>query len=249
MATKQNLNEFSRLKREANMLHEDINFLRNCLKKKVVPHFVKVTCSVKNSRTKQVIDLAQRKWLRVEIKYLFSKLNEVELKLYSLHLEISKSLNCYESDYWLNFLKKGDVDVCKAVKKKKEIHNKKLLSLVQEKLQTNKVDGAYFEPENIPNLIVNLSDTEFSNEELNLLNKGLKYTPKVNTNESVLLESVIDIETILKYKMNSVQKEIREKTLDALVDAREKMKQRNDLSEAKVLKKLKERDVFYLKAD
>lgn len=69
-----------------------------------------------------------------------------------------------------------------------------------------------------------------------------------------LLETVVDIETILKYRTNAVQCDIRGKSLDviaSIIDSNKKKKSTNSkaFNDRRTLKQLKEKDCFYLKAD
>lgn len=88
------------------------------------------------------------------------------------------------------------------LKRRKETHRHKLLQLTVSapRVINNK-------PEFIPDFVINESNEIFSDEELNLLNKGLKFTPKPT--EIPLLDTVVDIETVLKFKVPSVQCDIR----------------------------------------
>lgn len=65
-----------------------------------------------------------------------------------------------------------------------------------------------------------------------------------------LLNVVIDIETILKYKVPSVQTDIRSKA-DNVIDSAINSKHTSQIAKQQIniIKKLKEKDVVYVKAD
>ena len=137
MATKPNLNKFSRLKKKVQLLLEDIRFLQMCKKGNIIPNFIKVTCSVNNSRTEKVISIAQKQWLNLEIKYHFEKLAKTELELYRLHLQITKSLNIAESIMWYEFENQIQEQVSQLTKKKNETIKKKYKALCDKNKKRN----------------------------------------------------------------------------------------------------------------
>lgn len=91
METNPKLNQFSRLKRKVKCLHEDICYLRACKKKKLLPSFIKIKVAVSNPRAQAAIKCAQMKWLNLEIKHKFKLLSDTELKVYNLHLDLTKT--------------------------------------------------------------------------------------------------------------------------------------------------------------
>lgn len=246
MINKQLLNTYSRLKRRVLLLVEDINFCRACLKNKVIPNFIRVSCAVQNTRTCKVIEYAQFKWLRNEIKYLFSKLNDFELELYNIHLLIGKNIEVQLFDFWINFQSMVFNRIHSVVKKKRDIHYKKLQFLLNEKKK--KLNKTH-EPKFIDDFVVNLSKQTFNENELNLLNKGLKYTPK--SNRTNVFESIVDIETSIKFKLPSAQNQIRKKSkqvIEEVLNEENNKKEKRNI-EFNTIKSLKEKNCVYVKAD
>lgn len=105
------------------------------------------------------------------------------------------------------------------------------------------------EPEIIPDFVVNLSNENFTEKEMNLLNRGLKFTPKPN--KLNVTETVVDIETILKHKLPSTQHTIRSeaKTIISNVIETDKNEQKHNNNYFNTLKSLKEKNCVYTKAD
>lgn len=241
MTTKSNLNKFSRLKIKIQSLNEDIKFLRTCQKEKIVPNFIKVSTAVKNYRTTKVLEMAKKAWLNLEIKHLFNELAETELKAYGLHLKLTKNMNLYEIIEWYEFEEKVFDRVQKVVQQKAEKHEKKLSELLSNKTSNEKV---MFTPELVPDFVVNLSNQDFSERELNLLNKGLKYTPKPNN--IPLTDAVVDVESIIQYKTYSVQNDIRAST-QAIIESIRPNTTKNE--EFDTVKNLNQKNCAFLKAD
>lgn len=224
------------------LIREDIAFLRSCLKNKVIPKFIQVSCAVQNSRTNNVINFAKNKWIRFEIKFLFSKLSNIELEAYDLHLRITACVPSELYEQWLLFDSSVQRFAHIARFKKRERHSRKLSNLISERNEEMKV----FEPKMIADFVVNLSNEQFTENELNLLNRGLKFTPKPN--DVNITDSIVDIGTILKYKLPSVQDAIRTRAKEVIENLETKnKKQFNDQFE--IIDSLKKRNCVYVKAD
>lgn len=145
------------------LIREDIAFLRSCLKNKVIPKFIQVSCAVQNSRTNNVINFAKNKWIRFEIKFLFSKLSNIELEAYDLHLRITACVPSELYEQWLLFDSSVQRFAHIARFKKRERHSRKLSDLISERNEEMKV----FEPKMIADFVVNLSNEQFTENELN----------------------------------------------------------------------------------
>lgn len=222
---------------------EHISFLRKCQRLNVIPKFIKVKSAVDNNRSKLAIKKAEKEWCKNEIKHLFKKLAEKELTLYNLHLKITRDMSDSEHRRWLNVQQHVLHGIEHTLKKVRKTHNDKIQQLTVNKHTEN------LTPEFLPNFIVNESSENFSGDELNLLNRGLKFTPapmKLN-----IFESVVDIETLLKYKVPSIQNDIRSIAADIISDAKTQTHLQQSASQhASVVDSLKQKkDIVYIKAD
>ena len=219
--------------------------MRACKKKKVVPSFIKIKTAVQNPRAAKAVQFAQSKWLNLEIKDKFKQMSDIELELYNLHLEITKNMNENLFDEWISFSEKVNLTAKDDAKKKRLRQSKKLNKLIEVK-NTN---GKCFEPEIIPDFVINKSSVDFNEEELNLLNLGLKYTPKPL--KTPFVDLAVDIETILKYKLPSVQEELRTTTNNVFDCAlsTDRQSDTKTINEHKLIKSLREKDCVYVKAD
>lgn len=255
MVTKPMLNKFLHLKKKVHLLKADIHFLKECKHNKVYPSFIKINCSVTNYRSRNATKRAKDMWLCNERKYLHSKLQNIELELYSLHLKIAKStqqnycdivaenqINYYGYEDWKEYLEKVDVIVKRAVTVKKLALNKKLKHLINVE-SSNKEDDPKVKI--VDNYVHNLSTKQFTSDELQLLNKGLNFTPFPKYPD--IETTIAHIETSIKYQSDIVKANIRNEVKPILREALcIKYKQENI---SNIIKQLKQKEVYYLKAD
>lgn len=94
---------YKQLKISSKLIKCDIWFLRKCKKCNVIPDFIKIRCSLSNSRTKRASQKGRRVWLNQEIKYHYSRLKDTELKIYNLHLKLTKCLSSLEFERFMVF--------------------------------------------------------------------------------------------------------------------------------------------------
>lgn len=238
MTTKSMMNKFSRLKENVYLLHEDIRFLRACKRHQVMPHFIKIKTAVENSRSIKAIKMAQKYWLNSEISYIFNKLAEKELELYNIHLQLAYNNNAI-IDEWYSFENTVHEKVMKTTENKKKKQSKKLICLINEQIKPKT-----FKPEVIPDFVVNESGRIFNEEELELLNKGLKYSVKPRS--TPIIETVVDLESCLKFKSNKMKEDNRSTTTEIIKNLKKNTVKNNDW---RIIKELKEKDCVYVKAD
>lgn len=248
MATKPNLNLYSRLKTKIHNIKSDIVFLKRCKKHNVIPHYIKVKCAVMNSTTIKVVNSSRRFFLNLAISEQFKKLSSIELELYELHLKVSKDLRCpFEYDKWIIFRTKLYENISKSIKTKNQKLNTKFITLLREK-SSDKPE----KPSQIDNFVHNLSSEQFTKEELELLNFGLKFAVKPIYDP--IVDVVVDIETALKFKSECVKQNIKSDVKTVLKEYnREKkcVKQNtNSINNAQtIVESLNNKDVYYIKAD
>lgn len=245
MATEPMLNKFLRLKTKINLLKADIHFLKNCKIKKVFPNFMKIKCTVSNYRTEKAIESCKIRWLSEERKAMHGKLFNIELDLYNLHLKIptlldEKRIACKHYSTWIEFLHYTDIVVQKVVEKKIKRLNDKLRTLKNEKIEKRP------KVQIVNDYVKNISSENFTDNEIKFLNKGLNFVPcpsRINTDELI-----VDIETAIKYAPDHVKSIVRKESKPIIRAARNTIFNNNN-NHIKVLKSLKQKDVYYLKAD
>lgn len=91
----------------------------------------------------------------------------------------------------------------------------------------------------------NLSSETFSREEMILLNKGLHYALQNPTNFENI---VVDIKTAIKYDSDSKKDDVRDEVVQ-LINQQKCVNHHRNNKEGKTLRVLKQKEVFYLKAD
>lgn len=241
MVSKPIANKFTRLREKMESLKCDIVFLKKCKQKGVIPSFVKVKFAVTNEVTLRVKKIAEKLWLKFELKRKYAILANVELELYELHLRITRNLPVLEFNNWFNFL--HSVTVKTSQKEKIERQKKKLARLTRHR-KNDKYTHTI--TESLDNVVCNLSQQDFNDREINLLNKGLNFS--IKPNKQSLIDLVVDIESNLKFKPLVVQNEIRTATGNIL--------QNTNLSNLRrcsnfnnVIESLRSKEVVYVKAD
>lgn len=235
------LNKYSRLRMKVTSLVEDIAFLRECRRKNTLPNFIKIKAAVENYRSIAAVKKAEKTWLSLEIKHKYKELSDTEIELYNLHLFLTKNLNNSEYSEWSEFDQMVNSQCLAWRKRKQTTHSHKVSVLCENNPQI------VCEPHFISDFVINESDESFSSEELDLLNKGLKFTPAPT--KLPLLDTIVDIETVLKYKVPSTQNDIRTKTVDILDTKNETNTTKTAIDHARVIDSLKKKDVVYVKAD
>lgn len=138
--------------------------------------------------------VAKRLWLREEVKYLYFRLNELEL----LHLKLSKEFLIY--DEWTFFNDKVELVVESKMSKKQRVQKHKLQRLISKELCECRINR----PEIITDFVKNLFSETFNEDELNLLNFGLNFTlpPKSNKVKDFIIDVQYGLNT-LEYFRNS----------------------------------------------
>lgn len=146
----------------------------------------------------------------------------------------------YEYDFLEEFVTKIDRNQANKIKKKQETHRRKLnnLMLMKPKEKKGKVKP-------VENYIKNLSSVSSSEEELEVLNLGLNHVPK---KPSINIEkTIVEVETALKWLPPHEKDSVRKDLCPILREMCEK--RTSNCKEIEVIKKLKEKDVFFMKAD
>lgn len=244
--TTKHVRDYSNLKTKMRYLKMDIFFLKQCKNEKVFPNFIKIKCSVKNSRTDIVVTSAMKLWLNLELKFLYSKLSQIEEKVYRLHFLLLKCMKENEFDNLLrDILDSND----NRFELKKERLNKKLIRLKNEKFIREKKEfdktKSVIEP---VNFVTNLSSQSFTNEEMSILQKGLKFSPKPKS--PAIIDLVADIETGIKYCKETIKQDIRDATKAVIKKSSFKTyPSPKSIKFEKTLNILKEKDCLYMKSD
>lgn len=173
---------------------------------------------------------------------MYSKRSNLELQAYELHLKITQNLNYFQ---YLLFEERL-VYILDKVEYKYE-HKLNRLEKKFYKLNTpskvNTINHSHIEEST--NLVQNLSTYTFTTSEITILQKGLNFSFKP-TNEKQNI--FVDVETNLKFLPNNEKLAIKSDIIASL-DKENEIKSANNYLYRTIIKGLKKKDVFYLKAD
>lgn len=262
------LNRYSKLKERLKNTIQDISFLKKCQSEEVFPKFISVKFPRRSSARIRKIELKSKKlWLKSEIKTKYALLSNLNILCYNLHLKITKTLNVYADvlmrrtqslrygyvgtdnvgSAWCVFNNILECEIDANVRDKKIRQHKKLSWLLHRKYTVEQKPNVVF----LEDFIVNESKEVFDQDELNLLNRGLKFAPPaanppfrdICCGIEASMKTAYDIPYQAKDKFRAdIDKILRPIHLD---DKRKHMRQ----DYTKTLTKLSEKDVFYEKSD
>lgn len=236
------------LKTKLMFIKADIMFLKNCKRQKLFPNFIQLKSANlnNNDRANRAVIKGKRMWLQYELQYLYRKMSCIEKEVYALHLKLIKNLSDYEYNQWHLFDCYATRVIQHKYTEKRKILNRKFEDLKR----ANKISSTttFLQPEIIPDYVKNLSSEHFTDQELQLLNRGLNFSlpsPKLPVEDIV-----VDVETSLKSIVGPEKYTIRQEVKKVLLTT----SRNGELnSKAKILQKtinsLKSKDCFYLKAD
>ena len=142
-----------------------IYFNRQCLKLGVIPKYAQINVPYTSPASKVTQRKVQLSRVKEEIKYLYMKKEKLNDSLYKTHLQAASEWGkCWHliQDNTQNTINKKSVEIYKVLDKKLS----QLIHIQKEKIE----DKHKFFPR-----VTNLTDINFTKDEISLLNKGLKY--------------------------------------------------------------------------
>lgn len=235
-------NKFIALRKAVVALGKDIAFLSKCKSANVTPksHRIRIRTSLNYNRIRSL----ENEVITHSIRTLRAKLERKTLEAYNLHLKLAQQ---YPFQFPLFLTKVKVAEECESERKRK-ILDKKFMCLLAEQKPKPSSNPVH----QIGNFVVNNSSQNFTGQQMELLNMGLKYairsTPQV---EQLVIELEAGINTHSeKFPMTTEQKEqIRNATTETVKDI--KLQKARDLNHqaVKTIRELKEKPVFYIKAD
>lgn len=172
---------------------QNVWFNQQCKHLKVIPHYININTNTHSRASSIALNKAQFIWLNEECRYWFSVRDNIKLHLKVLYSELSFNLHNVEFDILDN--KARDL-ASRVVHDKYLSQSRKLERLSRESRnvscnQSNNPNHTqhYFYPR-----VKNYSNTQFSSNEISLLEKGLKYNIKPRLSEKSLEPLVVDSE-------------------------------------------------------
>ena len=241
MATKPSEhNKFIGLKKIIAGIHKDIAFLKKCDEHRVTPTSHQIR--TKNFKDSKIIRRVESELVKESIKKLYGRLSIKTLECYSLHLKLAKDFPI-EFEAFLTKVKVAEK--CESERKRK-ILDRKFKQLISPIAKP-------FKPvvQHLDEFVVNRSSQTFSEDQLALLNKGLKYAV---TSKPNLEGIIIDIETVINDKSTRNPPPLLPSQINAVRTETSKLiraatAKQQDITELQITKELKEKPVHYLKAD
>lgn len=240
------INKFRKLKVQEIRVTEDIIFLKRCRSNKIFPKFIKMKASVSNSRSEKAIHRAKNMWLNNELRFKYGQLSNIGLNLYSSYRRITREVESICADLWSSQIEEINTTCDRIRNEKKYNLNRKFKSLMSEQgsVAVNEV------VEKKPNFVMNLSKASFNDEELNLINKGLKY--KMVPNWPPLQEMVVNIESSLawmdigKTEKDSIRHDCKKVFEEMNLVSRHG---KHDKNEQKLMREIRKKDVYLMSPD
>lgn len=151
-----------------------ITFLKTCLREQLIPKFTRY--SLPPHMKQSEMDRVRRKHMRQEIKQHYTKMNKVNMDLYTKYRTFAKQLHYIEIE-----------NIIQASKERMNEEKYTLYIRRNKKLECLRIDKKGHVPVNeqyykFHDRVTNLSTTTFNDEEKNFLERGYKFAPSKITN-------------------------------------------------------------------
>jgi hypothetical protein len=234
-------------------IKEDIKFNKTCLTENITPNFVQIKTKSKSVAALKTIESAKKIWLKEEVNFLYSKLNNLEKIANEIETEVINSFHADSIEEYKIYI---DDWIQTHITKKKEIQKKKIQELIKtqkgEKIENNTDIQEYFGP-----CLQNLTNIEFNNQETKFLEKSLKYNVNLDHKPKTIEDELIELETSIRNLNKDSQDAVRYNFTHELnkIDVNSKNKKYIEKSnqDMKIIKsisnKLKENSAILTKAD
>jgi len=164
-ASQGSIQRFEYLKRKLYRCNASIYFNKQCLQKQLIPNYAKIKVPPTSPAAKFTLHKAQTLRIKDELKYLYSKKQQLNLQIYHLHILLANT-------WWIPWpLVSHTIEekLRRAMKPTYDNLNQKLNKLTQSKTKTPTPPNTFF-----PRVINNTS-IQFTHNEQKLLEKGPKY--------------------------------------------------------------------------
>lgn len=209
-------NEYFKLKTKIEITKQTIFFLKKCKKSRIFPKFIRIEIGIRNKRTMKVIEEAKKMWLSLEISHLQSCVSFWEKETYDLQIFLLKSCKSdIEHEMWLS----SDRNMREVIDHKKTLvrikQNAKHKSWRSEQVGVQRQPlKPKPRPVQLDEFVINLSSVELSEDEKELLNKGLNF---VLPPERFPIEDVcVDIMSAVRYLPRESKNDIETNAVDVV---------------------------------
>jgi hypothetical protein len=243
------INKYKNIKRKLLTCNADIYFNKSCLEQKVTPKYANI-----NIKTSKYSEAAKRtetqtRILRIknEIKMLYKKKTILNKTLYTLHIKNANTCR----NTWDIIAQNIDNTLENLMKIKYNNINKKL-----EKLKGNNIGNKQQHNHTFYQRVYNLSNTTFTNDEIALLSKGLKYNLHYKPKQwlkTLAIEADTAINLIAPHEQAYIRQTIANKLKILMNNERQTQSTKQESVEKKLIRKirskLKQNNLIVTKAD
>jgi len=175
----------------------NIWYLQQCKSRSLIPKFINVRISDGSASAKKSALWAEKKWLENELRRHYRCRDEVGEIVYFLHIKLTSILHGTEWEVVDAYIRSAVRIVGNRLFFKLK---NKLANLRSSKYATERTPMPVFKrPLDISNSAANLSNVALSDQELSILNYGLKFAPHFVTNERCLGLIAAKTENILQH--------------------------------------------------
>ncbi|XP_055591118.1 uncharacterized protein LOC129743170 [Uranotaenia lowii] len=182
-------NVFLKLKKCFAGLRKSIAFLKECLNLGLTPVSHKVV--VNEKVPSKLVKKLESGFIKDSVEKLYAQLNIKTLKCYALHLKLARD---YPIEFPAFLTKVKVAEKCEERRKERVLRNKlELLKARQPPRNYEKPSVAVLD-----GFVVNRSKEEFTDKQIDLLNKGLNYAV---SRKPRMDQIIIDVETAIRSKL------------------------------------------------
>ena len=171
-------------------------FLTLCKRHRITPSFIQIRSSVSTYSADVAVEKAKKVWLQSEIKYFYKLRDKTSSLLYLSHMKLANITDRITFDIFDRKVRDTTEHIGK------NLYNKLYKKFINLKnVSKPKVVYGYglSSEHKFHTRTLNLSSVDFTSNELNLLDKGLKYSVNVKVSQKHLKIAASDTENILQY--------------------------------------------------
>ena len=158
------INQFKNLRTKVAKCSANIYFNQQCLHNKIIPKYAQLKVPNTSPASQSIAQKARIMRIKGELKFLHKKQEMLNRELYRHHLQVAQEWGRWWVVIHVSILQKINTEM----ERKYKSMDDKIKRLPQNQAQKPKTDT------NIYPRVVNNTSIKFSDEEMELLNKGLK---------------------------------------------------------------------------
>jgi hypothetical protein len=222
------IRKYKSLKSRLYNCNASIYFNRQCLKKQLTPKYANIKIPNTSPAHKYTQQKAATMRIKDEIKYLYSKKQDLNQQIYHLHLSLAHTW----SNTWHYIYETIEGELNREAKAKYKALDKKLDHLRKTQSYTPHSTQSFY-----PRLINN-TDILFSKNELNLLHKGLKYNLHTKPKDWVQ-NLALEAETAITHLPTNEREVYRKLVANEIQKITQQNTSNNTHPESKLIKSIK----------